>query len=229
MLHVTRNSSFNPDAFPALILNADYTPLYPIKTLGWQDSIKDTMANRVTVVDYHDVYVRTAGGKHMELPAVVALTQYRNFDKAVSFTRMGVYMRDRFSCCYCGNRQTMRELTFDHVIPSSKGGKTTWTNIVTACHTCNIKKSDKSPKEARMPMLWQATVPTHAKLNDIAKSFPPQMSKLHRAWLPWIGIEADDTVITATEEMLIRYKNTNPAFPEGMTDQDYWDAEIEGN
>ena len=229
MMHVTENSSFSPDLFPALILNADYTPLSfsPLKTSSWQDSIRDTMAGRITPVDYHPVFVRTAGGVKMPLPAVVALTHYRNLDCAVSFTRMGVYMRDRFTCCYCGNRFALRDLTFDHVVPSSKGGKTSWANIVTACTACNLKKGDKSPKEARMPMRWQPAVPTRAKLNDIAKGFPLPMSRLHRAWLPWLGIEADENAVTATENLLSRYENTNPAFPEGMTDEAYWNAELD--
>ena len=221
---------FNPDAFPALVLNADYRPVsvHPLKALHWHDSLRDVMAGRVDVIEVHPVSVRTAGGLRIALPAVVALRRYQSLDRSVSFTRLGVYLRDRFQCAYCGERKGMRDLTFDHVVPSSKGGKTTWLNIITACTVCNLAKGDKSPEQARMPLRFKPYVPTRAKLNDIARDFPPPMSRLHRAWLPWLGIEVGEEVLTATETAL-SYEGdvTNPAFPQGLTDDAYWHAELE--
>lgn len=221
----------NPDHFPALLLNADYQPIsvHPLKTLHWQDGLRAVMARRVNIVDEHPVSVRTAGGVDIRLPAVVALRDFQKLERTVSFTRMGVYLRDRFTCAYCNRHKSMRELTFDHIVPSSKGGRTTWQNIITACTACNLAKGDKSPEQARMPLRFQPYVPTRAKLNDIAKDFPPPMSRLHRSWLPWLSIEAGADARTATEAAMetVGMATTNPAFPVGMTDDSYWNAELE--
>jgi 5-methylcytosine-specific restriction endonuclease McrA len=214
-----------PDAYPALLLNADYAPIstYPLKTLSWRDALSAVMANRMDVVEEHDYEVYSAKGKGWRLPSVVALRRYQSQNRAVSFTRMGIYVRDRFTCAYCGNKFSMRSLTFDHVVPSSKGGKTNWMNIVTACHSCNLKKGDKTPEEAKMPLRFRPYTPTRARLNDIAKDFPPPLRRVHRSWLPYLGLEAGDHELTATEIL----SRGGAAFPAGMTDDDYWNAELE--
>lgn len=221
-------------SFPALLLNADYRPVgvYPLKTLHWQESLRAMMANRVDVVEEHPYEARSAGGRGFMLPSVVALRRFRPMDRHVAFTRLGVYLRDRFRCGYCGGKFGMRDLTFDHVVPYSKGGKTSWTNIVTACNPCNLAKGDKSPERAGMTLRCELYRPTKGRLNDIARDFPPPLAKLHRAWLPYLGIEEVEGMVTATENLLARaaagmQEATNPAFPPGMTEDDYWNAELD--
>ena len=80
------------------------------------------------------------------MPSVIRLNRYVNAPyKGVSLTRQNVFKRDNFECQYCGTR---RDLTLDHMIPSSRGGAHTWTNLVTACKRCNAKKGDFTPEEA---------------------------------------------------------------------------------
>ena len=73
----------------------------------------------------------------MKLPSVIALKDYIVPQTKPSFTRFNVFLRDKFSCQYCGSDE---ELTFDHLLPRSKGGETNWDNVVTACSSCNVKK-----------------------------------------------------------------------------------------
>ena len=76
------------------------------------------------------------------------------FRDSVYAERMMLYARDKHICAYCGNRFEDRNLTIDHVLPKSKGGKNTWVNCVTACRTCNHKKADRTPEQARMHLLY---------------------------------------------------------------------------
>lgn len=71
-----------------------------------------------------------------------------------------LYARDRHMCAYCGNRFAARNLSCDHVLPVSKGGKHTWTNAVTACRTCNGRKANHTPEQARMPLLYVPYTPS---------------------------------------------------------------------
>jgi 5-methylcytosine-specific restriction endonuclease McrA len=126
---------------PALVLNADYRPLsyYPLSLWSWQDAIKSVFLDRVIIVSNYDRQIRSPSFE-MKLPSVIALKSYIVPQTKPSFTRFNVFLRDRFSCQYCGSGE---ELTFDHLLPRSKGGETNWDNVVTACSTCNVKKGGK--------------------------------------------------------------------------------------
>lgn len=76
-------------------------------------------------------------------------------------TNKSLFIRDRNLCGYCGNIFTRSDLTRDHVIPKSKGGENSWTNLVTACKGCNHKKADRTPKEAMMPLLYVPYIPSY--------------------------------------------------------------------
>ena len=76
----------------------------------------------------------------MSLPSVIALKNFIKPSEHPNFTRFNVFLRDKFSCQYCGSNE---ELTFDHLLPRSKGGETNWDNVVTACSACNVKKGGK--------------------------------------------------------------------------------------
>jgi 5-methylcytosine-specific restriction endonuclease McrA len=95
------------------------------------------------------------------IPSIIRLKTYipNRHSTPIRFSRENIYVRDGYTCQYCDQRFTNRDLTLDHVIPVSKGGKKDWTNIVTACMTCNQRKADRSPLEARMPLKAKPTVP----------------------------------------------------------------------
>jgi len=87
------------------------------------------------------------------VPEVIRLVRYdRVPHREVAFTRHNVFARDGRRCAYCGKRKATDELDLDHVIPRSRGGPHVWTNVVTSCRPCNLKKADKLPEEAGMPL-----------------------------------------------------------------------------
>ena len=138
----------SPADWPALVLNADFRPLsyYPLSLWSWQDAIKAVFLERVNIVAQYD----QRGAQpdlEMKLPSVVSLKTYVKPSTHPAFTRFNVFLRDRFSCQYCGSRD---DLTFDHLLPRSRGGHTTWDNVVAACSPCNLRKGNMTPAEAGM-------------------------------------------------------------------------------
>ena len=182
--HPSMDAARSPEGCPALVLNADFRPLsyFPLSLWSWQDSLKAVFLDRVEVVAEYDRVVRSASFE-MRLPSVVSLKQFISHARSPAFTRFNVFLRDRFACQYCGS--TVREqLTFDHVIPRSKGGRTTWENIVAACSPCNIRKGGRMPREAKMHPARTPARPTMYELNDRGRSFPPHY--LHESWQDYL-------------------------------------------
>lgn len=99
-------------------------------------------------------------GRDFRIPEVILLTRYDKFTKRqVKFSRHSIYKRDGFTCQYCGKRPGSEELTIDHVMPRSLGGKTTWENCVLSCIKCNNKKDNKTLKEAHMKLAKKPSIP----------------------------------------------------------------------
>ncbi len=83
-----------------------------------------------------------------------------HFERVPALTREMLFARDRFVCAYCGARHRASELTAEHVHPQSRGGRETWTNLVSACKPCNLRKGDRTPEQAHMPLLYVPYVPS---------------------------------------------------------------------
>jgi 5-methylcytosine-specific restriction endonuclease McrA len=85
------------------------------------------------------------------VPEVILLTEYSNMPRAgVAFSRRNLCIRDRYSCQFCGAKLSSQNMTIDHLLPRSRGGRTTWENCVLACVPCNERKSNRTPDESRM-------------------------------------------------------------------------------
>ena len=112
--------------YPALILNADFRPLsyFPLSLWSWQDAVKAVFLDRVSVLNEYETEVRSPS-MTMQLPSVIALKDYVPTSRRPAFTRFNVFLRDAFSCQYCGERAPAQDLTFDHVIPRCRGGRPT--------------------------------------------------------------------------------------------------------
>lgn len=94
------------------------------------------------------------------LPDVVLLTQFNGFVRhEVRFSRQSIFERDGAMCQYCGKRYARSRLTLDHVVPASRGGGDCWENLVVACHSCNVRKADRTPEEAQMELLRRPKKP----------------------------------------------------------------------
>ena len=92
-----------------------------------------------------------------------------------------MFLRDKFSCQYCGSNE---ELTFDHLLPRSKGGETNWDNVVTACSACNVKKGGKLLKLSGMKLAQHPYQPSTEDLHRNGKNFPPNY--LHKSWMDYL-------------------------------------------
>src|SRR5690606_22292570 len=111
--------------------------------------------------------------KSFSLPMILKLNRRHQGDLTVRFSRMNVFLRDKGRCQYCAEYFPAKDLTFGHVIPQSKGGKTTWDNIVTCCTPCNTRKGARTPREAKMRLLksprrpsWSARLCLKLKEDD---------------------------------------------------------------
>ena len=174
-------------ANPALVLNADYRPLsyFPLSLWPWQDAIKAAFLDRVQIVAEYDVEVHSPS-LSMKLPSVVVLRDYVKPARYPAFTRFNLFLRDEFSCQYCGARG---EMTFDHVTPRSRGGRTTWENVVAACGPCNLRKGSLTVREAHMSLNRLPQRPTSGELQNKGRKFPP--NHLHDSWMDFLYWDAE--------------------------------------
>ena len=94
------------------------------------------------------------------VPKVIRLLGYdRLHQQQVKLNRRNIYARDRNECQYCGRRFSSSELSLDHIVPRSQGGKSTWQNMVCCCLTCNMRKGGRTPKQAHMKLIRQPIRP----------------------------------------------------------------------
>lgn len=169
------------DSCPSLVLNADFRPLsyFPLSLWPWQEAIKAVFLDRVNIIAEYDREVHSPT-LTMRLPSVISLKSYVAANRRPAFTRFNVFLRDRFTCQYCGNRFPTHDLTFDHVVPRSRGGRTVWENVVSACSECNLRKSNRMPRESGMFPLLRPIQPTTFQLQENGRAFPPNF--LHESW-----------------------------------------------
>lgn len=96
----------------------------------------------------------------VRVPDVILLNIFNGFIRhEVRFSRQSIFDRDGTTCQYCGKRFSRSRLTLDHVVPTSRGGADTWENLVVACHACNVRKADRTPDEASMPLIRKPKKP----------------------------------------------------------------------
>ena len=117
------------------------------------------LLEKVEVIEEYERWIRGVT-LALRLPAVVRLNRYvRRKTPLVKFSRQNLYFRDRGTCQYCGVSFDFKELTYDHVVPRSRGGQTEWTNVVTCCGVCNLRKGGRTPEEADMFLIRKPRVP----------------------------------------------------------------------
>lgn len=167
-----------------LLLNVTYEP---IKIISWQKAMELLFLEKVYVLEeYEDKEVRSAY-LVFKVPAVIVLKRFAPVKSRVRFSRKNVFLRDQFTCQYCGwtaPRNQIEKLTFDHVIPRCQGGKTLWDNIVTCCYKCNNKKGGKTPEQAGMFLIKTPKMPRMLPLFAVSLSKPhtPEQWKSYIYW-----------------------------------------------
>ena len=120
----------------------------------------------------------------MKFPSVISLKNYVPHSHKPAFTRFNVFLRDDFTCQYCHKKFQTRELTFDHLIPRSKGGITNWENVVTSCSLCNWTKGSKPLKAIGFKLLRVPQEPSQYSLRLKSKNFPSNY--LHESWRDYL-------------------------------------------
>jgi len=177
-----------------LVLNKNF---FAIQITSWQRALKLVYLDRAHVVDEDyktysftdwceisqfikenpSGFVKTPKMK-IAIPEVIALKFYDRIPfKETKFTRRNIYEHYGYRCCYCGKKFPTSELNLDHVVPRSMYGKTSWSNVVTSCIKCNLKKSNKLPEQAGMKLVIKPSKPSFSPtLNLILRS--PVKTKL---------------------------------------------------
>lgn len=166
-----------------LMLDQGYAP---VKVIPWQRAIQLLFLGKCEVVEEYDQEIRSTK-LVMKIPAVVRLLRaFRRHRKPVKFSRVNIYARDGYRCQYCGDKFSIGELTYDHVIPRAQGGKTTWTNIVSCCQECNAHKANRTPVQARMKLRKEPKQPVDvpALVIEVSRENVPAA---WRDYLYWTG------------------------------------------
>jgi 5-methylcytosine-specific restriction endonuclease McrA len=192
-------------SFECLKLNKSYMP---VDIVDWQTAIELWSKNKAEVLETYEDKILHTGTRFtkpefgvndnfihaiydekldswktaMEMPAVIRIFEFVNPKKEIqffeSFTRQNVYDRDEGRCMYCGEPVSRNKFTFDHVIPKSRGGKTSWQNIVCSCLKCNSKKDNRTPAEAGMKLIQKPYAPLIA--GDFNSGILNRMKKLSK-------------------------------------------------
>jgi len=134
-------------------------------------------------ISVHDESVGMVS-RAIRVPRVILLLTYDRVPKRqVRFSRFNIYARDRNTCQYCGQHFSRAELNIDHVVPRSRGGLSTWENVVCSCHMCNRRKGGRTPDEARMRLLRRPRRPEWTPF--MLETFSLNR---YREWLPFLSM-----------------------------------------
>lgn len=164
-----------------LLLNVTYEPL---KVISWKRAVTLLMLGKVEVVEEYNDDIRSITIQ-LKCPAVVRLLRFvKSRRHKIAFCRANVYARDSYTCQYCGKRFSAHELTYDHVLPRSRGGKTCWENIVTSCLPCNDRKGSKTLAEAGLRVLKAPRQPEWLPVVNICLQIknPPETWQEYLYW-----------------------------------------------
>jgi 5-methylcytosine-specific restriction endonuclease McrA len=162
-----------------LVLDQSYQPH---RVVSWQRAVTMLFQGKVEVLEEYDEDIRSVSIT-IRMPAVIRLLRrVIGRKKAVKFSRINVATRDDFRCQYCHAKHPLSKLTYDHVVPRARGGKTTWENIVMACYGCNEKKADRTPRQAGMRLRKEPVKPK--SLPVVFFRIDPQAT-LPEQWVNW--------------------------------------------
>ena len=166
-----------------LLLNADGAPIswLPLSTISWEEAIKFMVLEKATVLESYDDWVVHSANWETQVPAVMILREYEKRKTAIRYSKHNVFLRDGYTCQYCGDDVSRKTATLDHVLPVSHGGKTTFENTVCACATCNANKgNDKKIVPKHKPVK-----PTYYQL--VEKRRKQQWDMPHPSWANYLG------------------------------------------
>lgn len=168
-----------------LLLNADAQPVsyLPLSVIQWKEAIMYMYHDKCSVLEWYDDWMVHSPSWETKVPAVIMLKDFVRQKTQVRFSKSNVYLRDQYTCLYCEKGVTRSSATLDHVLPLSKGGKTNWENIVTACGHCNATKGNKLIMKPK----YKPYRPGYWELVRKRKQLPFDVK--HPSWAQWIDLE----------------------------------------
>ena len=181
-----------------LVLNRSYLPIHVVDVRrafslmyrGMARAVDDRYATfdfeawRSFAVRPHDDRIGLVDGV-IRVPRVILLFAFDRMPRRhVRFSRSNIYARDRNTCQYCGRKPARAELNLDHVIPRSRGGVTSWENVVCSCVPCNLRKGGRTPEEAHMKLLRH---PLRPRWTPFFRG-PPRTGAFYQQWLPFLSL-----------------------------------------
>lgn len=184
------------DRFNTLVLNADYTPL---QVVNWRPAVEDVMSDKAISIANHEGQFVHSEKVALPLPSIIVRKHFSNTYRTASFTRKNAFIaywthdpdknNKNWICGLCGRRMAMSEVTFDHIIPRSKGGKTSWDNIIFAHSSCNCKKGNKFLHEVGMKLHIHTLRPSESdiSLQKIMIRFNGGGEVIPEEWMDFIG------------------------------------------
>lgn len=159
-----------------LVLNLDHSPVAVVPV---QKAIVLCLLEKANILSTYELLQIRTVDRSFDYPAVIRLTHYKNIPfRGVLLNRNNLFKRDNGECQYCGSK---RHLTIDHIIPKSKGGKTNWTNLITACNRCNVNKGDKTPEQAGLILRSEPFKPS---LSYFLAEYAERQAE---EWLPFLS------------------------------------------
>jgi 5-methylcytosine-specific restriction endonuclease McrA len=171
-----------------LLLNQTYEPL---GTVSVARAIIMMLKETVTVEEWDGDRVLRTAREAFPVPSVIRRRAYINVRRrreASGMKRLRIYMRDHWRCQYCGDKKTAADLTLDHILPRSRGGDNSPVNVVAACLACNNRKGNRTPEEARMPLLTTQTA-LRAKLERVVLCY---YAEARPEWKRYLFLDAHD-------------------------------------
>jgi 5-methylcytosine-specific restriction endonuclease McrA len=127
-----------------LLLNADGAPVsfLPLSVINWQEAIKYMVLDKANVLAWHENWIVRSANWETPVPSILMLREYMKPKSTIRYSKSNVFLRDNYTCAYCGDKLEKSKCTLDHVVPTSHGGKTTFENTVCACGPCNANKGN---------------------------------------------------------------------------------------
>ena len=168
-----------------LLLNADMQPisLLPLSIVDWQEAIRYMVLEKAEVLEWYDDWIVHSANWETRVPAVLLLREYQKPKHTMRLSKRNVFLRDEYTCQYCGTSVNDQAATLDHVHPVSKGGKTTWENSTTACKPCNYKKAASTKMK---PMI----APYKPHFWDLVSKRKKRGYHIHHpSWAQYLGVE----------------------------------------
>ena len=168
-----------------LVLNSDYSPIsaFPLSVIDATEAVKRVVNGTCYVVEEYDRLIKSPNIE-MNWPSVIIRKQYLKRENTAILRPEALYYRDDRKCAYTGKFLSLKDVTIDHVIPESKGGKTEWNNVVIASYEANQAKGDKMPIGIWKPRIKPYT-PTYSQLVALRKKYPIMV--YHPTWVPYLG------------------------------------------